>query len=444
MSEQTRMEYFSQFLGLDAKRTSAWTQYGYKDTLTFTDYFTAYERTGSGHGAVHRILDKCWEAFPTIYEGDEPAADDQRAPTAFERAVKSVLSDPILLVTNKLKDFDRRNMVGRYSGLLYQVADGGLWSSPLGKGKLIRLIPLYESQIRVVEWNSDPTSLDFGQPSKYQIRTKSPEQKNDDAQPEQWVDVHPSRLQIMAEGSSGSMFDGVPLLKAGFNSLVNLEKIEGGSGEAFLKNSSRQLSIEFDKEANVGDAVKNGGGGEDVSVADALDSNVKALNKSIDSAIVTQGAKVQTLQSQMSDPESPWTINANVFAASVQIPFTTLFGQQTGRLASDQDQKDMAKRAKSRQCGELTPMMYGFITKLMQIGTIPTVARFGIEWADLMAASDTEKLENALKMADINEKVFRTGNGVAFEPNEIRVAAGYEKSSEYPVTESAPSETDGE
>ena len=436
MSE--RLDYFKQFLGLDAKRTSSWTQYGYKDVLTFDDYLTAYERTGSGHGAVHRLLDKCWEKFPTIYEGNEPSADDQRAPTPWEKALNDVLSDPVLLVTNRLKDFDRRNMVGRYSGLLYQVADGRMWVEELGKGKIVRLIPLFESQIRVVEWNSDPSSIDFGQPSKYQIRTKSPEQKLDDAQPEQWIEVHPSRLQVMAEGSSGSMFDGVPLLKSGFNSLVNLEKIEGGSGEAFLKNSSRQLSIEFDKDSDVPQAVRNGSDTADVSVKEGMNSNVKALNSNIDAAIITQGAKVQTLQSQMSDPESPWTINANVFAASVQIPFTILMGQQTGRLASDQDQKEMANRAKARQLGELTPMLYGFVTKLMLIGVIPTVARFGIEWDDLLSASDTEKLDKSLKMAQINKECVASGIPAAFDANEIRVTAGFEKLSEFPVIESAP------
>jgi hypothetical protein len=35
-------------------------------------------------------------------------------------------------------------------------------------------------------------------------------------------------------------------------------------------------------------------------------------------------------------------VTANELAASVQIPFTILFGQQTGRLASDEDKTDWA------------------------------------------------------------------------------------------------------
>ncbi|MGE8444299.1 hypothetical protein [Comamonas sp.] len=40
--------------------------------------------------------------------------------------------------------------------------------------------------------------------------------------PEKWADVHPGRVQILAEGAVGDFYDGVPLLRAGFNRLVDL------------------------------------------------------------------------------------------------------------------------------------------------------------------------------------------------------------------------------
>jgi hypothetical protein len=33
---------------------------------------------------------------------------------------------------------------------------------------------------------------------------------------------------------------------------VSLEKVEGGSGESFLKNAARQLALSFDKEIDFG------------------------------------------------------------------------------------------------------------------------------------------------------------------------------------------------
>lgn len=416
-------------MGLDAKRTTAWASYGYPDNLTFAQYRTAYERTGAGHGAVHRILDKCWQDYPRIFEGEE-VADDKRKPTDFERAASALLRDPELMTFQRLVDFDRRNMVGRYSALILQVADGKQWREPAKKGKLIRLIPAFEDQIRVVEWVLDTASQQYGQPAMYQFRTREDRSEDTQGQPDQWVDIHPSRIIIMAEGSSYGMFEGVPLLRAGYNALVDLEKTQGGAAEAFLKNASRQLSIEFDPDASVEDAVRNGGG-EGEGVADILNDQVNALNRNIDAAMVTQGAKVQSLQSQMSDPEPSWAIAANTFAASVQLPFTILFGQQTGRLASDQDQKDYAARCKSRQVMELTPMLYEFIRRMMAIGMLPTVTKFGIEWPDLNAMSDQQKLDNAAKLATINKECAAAGLTPAFEENELRVAAGYEKRDDY-------------
>lgn len=47
-------------LGLDAKRATAWIQYGYSEHVSFEMLYAAYERGGAGHGAVHRLLDVCW------------------------------------------------------------------------------------------------------------------------------------------------------------------------------------------------------------------------------------------------------------------------------------------------------------------------------------------------------------------------------------------------
>lgn len=61
------------FAGLAAKRPTAWQQYGYTADLHFADFRQAYERGEAGHGAVHRLLDRCWSEWPRI---KEPAADE--------------------------------------------------------------------------------------------------------------------------------------------------------------------------------------------------------------------------------------------------------------------------------------------------------------------------------------------------------------------------------
>jgi len=409
------------FGALDAKRPTAWVQYGYPEDIPFDKLLSAYERGGAGHGAVHRLLGKCWEQSPRI---KTPDADDE---SAWEKKAAKVLK--AVQAFKKLRDFDRRNMVGRFAGLIYRVKDSKTLDLPLARATaLVDIVPVFENQLRVLKWVDDQQAEDFGQPAMFEYRSRPPQTIDTQAQPEKWVAVHPSRVQILAEGSVGNLFDGVPLLRAGFNALVDLEKITGGSAESFLKNSARAVTVEFDPTASPQVLTTNPDGSQSTkSVREVVQGQVDRLNRNLDSAIVMQGGKAGTLQTTISDPTGPFETAANVFACSVEIPFTILFGQQTGRLASDQDQRDFISRCKSRQQVELTPMLEEFITRMQACGVIDA-GEFEVEWPDLGAPTDEQRLANAKAMADTAKTCFDAGMVVpVFKENEIRKAAGYEE-----------------
>lgn len=408
-------------MGLDQKRPTAWNQYGYPEEVTFDLLLRAYERGGAGHGAVHRILDRCWQDPPRIKKKD---SDDE---TPWEQKATAVIT--AINGWQKLRDLDRRNMVGRFAAVVYRMGDGNTLEKPLARAeKLVDLVPLYESQIKVLHWNEDATSEDYGKPLMFQIETAPPNQQTDDARPRTWIKVHPSRVQILAEGAVGDNFyDGVPLLKAGFNNLVDIEKISGGSAESFLKNSARTIVFEYDPQASVQAIVQGADGtGTTKTVREVHEEQTARLNRNQDSSIVMQGGKANTLQTQVSDPTLAFETAANLFAASVQIPYTILFGQQTGRLASDEDKADMVARCKSRQKTELTPALEQLVKRLQAAGIIDA-GDFEIEWPDLAAPSDAERLDNAAKMAGINKALFDAGTFGGFSGNEVRKAAGYEE-----------------
>ncbi len=400
---------------LDAKRPAAWDVYGYPAEIPFAKLLSAYERGGAGHGAVHKLLDGCWQELPRIKQSN---ADKE---LAWETKVAGVLK--AVKAWAKLKDFDRRNLVGRYAALIYRVRDGKQLREPLERAAaLVDLVPVYEDQIRVTAWNTDQSSEQYGQPTMFQFQSRRLD-TNNEGQPIEWLDVHPSRVQILAEGSVGDMFDGVPLLRAGFNQLIDLEKISGGSAEGYLKNSARTWVFEYDRDA----AVQTlGADGQAVSVRQAHQEQARNLNRNIDAAIVMQGGKASTPQTSVADPSKPFEVAACMFAASVRIPFTILFGQQTGRLASDEDQADFTKRCKSRQANELTPMLEEFIKRMQACGAIAP-GEFIVEWPDLSAPTDEQKLGHAEKMANINAAVARTPGmtEAPFDADEIRQAAGY-------------------
>lgn len=428
---RAREEMLAGFGSLDAKRPTAWRAFGYPDTVSFAQLLAAYRRGGPGQGAVHRLLDKCWQERPRI----KTAGSEDETP--WETKVAALFKERRLWA--KLRDLDRRNLVGRYAALIYRVADNLPLREPMQRAaRLVDVVPLFEDQIQVTAWHSDETAENYGQPAMFQYRTRPVQGADTQGRPETWIDVHPSRVQILAEGSVGDMFDGVPLLEAGFNALIDLEKITGGSAESYLKNSARTMVFQYEKDAQL-QTIAPADGQSGKSVRQVHEEQAKALNRNIDAAIVMKGGTANTLQTQIADPESPWGVAACTFAASVRIPFTILFGQQTGRLASDEDRADFVERCKSRQTNELTPMLEEFVRRMQAAGLIDP-GEFEIEWPDIAAPSDDQKLANLGKMADAMHKAFTAGAQGLFTVTELRAAADYEPLEE----EAAPVEDDDE
>ena len=58
-------------LGMDAKRSQAWCEYGWKEKIEFQDLHNAYKRGGLAFGAVTKLVGKCWGTMPWIIEGEE-------------------------------------------------------------------------------------------------------------------------------------------------------------------------------------------------------------------------------------------------------------------------------------------------------------------------------------------------------------------------------------
>jgi len=415
---RSREELLAFAMGLDQKRPTAWVQYGWPSSVTFDIMYRAYERTGGGHGAVHRLLDGCWQALPRI---KAPGSDEIGA---WESEVSKLFKS--LRLWSKIKDFDRRNMIGRYAGLIYRVADGKALSEPLERGTaLVDIIPVFESQLKVVDWHSDQADADnFGKPKMFQYRKRTIGDADKQGAPDEWADVHPSRVQIFAEGGIGDMFEGVPLLRAGINDLVNIEKISGGSAESFLKNSARTIVFKYDVNAQVSAIATQDG--QTKTVREVHEEQTKSVNRNQDSAIVMQGGDATTLQTSMFDPKPSFEVSANNFAASVRLPFTVIFGQQTGRLASNEDKADAIARYKSRQANELTPVIEEFVRRMQAVGVIKE-GDFEIEWPDIAAPSDEEKLGNLTKMTQAMTAAFQAGLPPIFTVEELRKVAGYKE-----------------
>lgn len=410
----------------DQKR-DVWEVAGYPSKVGFNELWNMQARFGIAKAGIHRIVDKCWQSSPKITDGDY---DGKRPLTKFELDLEILIEKHALFA--RLKGVDWRNRIGRYAGILpivkesQQTKPDEQASQSLGINSLLKLVPLPESQLNVdnARSNSDITSANYGMPEHYELR----QDVNGDRNPieNSNIQLDPSRVFIFAEGADDGSIFGIPANEAGYNALLELEKIVVAGSEGLYKNSKQRLvhNINDSQVANVMASDKD-------AKAKWEESN-ESFASGFDSSLVTYGITTQALQTAISDPTPAFTNALNVYAASISIPATILIGQQTGRLASDEDQADWAQTAGSRREGTLTPSIKAFLTYLVNRGIMakPT-SDILVEWDNLSEPKKGEKLDNGTKMATMNKTAFETGRAEPyFSDEEIRQESGFEEQTE--------------
>lgn len=414
----------------NVKRTKLWDEFGYPETLTFDNFYRQYRRGSTGFSAVHKLLDACWVDLPTIIDGDEDR--ESTATTKWEKAVTKLMKKHWA----KIKDADRRNMIGRYSALLIQVRDNRDWNQPidvnvvknLGSKALVKLIPAWEPQIKPGNLDIDTWSETYGQPVSYQFNEQPIGDEGTYSSPRS-VQVHPDRIILLCEGSEDdNILSGIPLLEAGYNDLLDIEKTKGGSAEGFLKNASRQLATEFGEQVSIDSLIKQAKEAGYDKLGDAMNDKVSKLNSGTDAALVTQGGKTSVLSVAAADPTPSWTVSANSFSSTIQCPFNIMFGKQTGNLASEEDKTAWANRCNGRRWGFQSDVITRVIERFWNVGIIepPASGEVSLVWSDLLAPSEKEKLANMAVMADVAQKTQQAFGTPAVDENEVRAVGELE------------------
>ena len=383
--------------------------YGYPAQLEFSSFWNMYRRFGIAKNVIELPVDAGWSSTPKIEGSDQFNSE-------FDKLINKIS------FWVRLKGLDTRQRVGRYAGLYMRVRDGKDPSQPIegtlsGVNSLVDMTPLYESQLEVIETDTNPNSETFGQPLMFQYSGGSVGSRNEKAVAV--VDIHASRVIIAAEGADNGWIYGVPALEAVFNSLMDLRKIIGAGGEGFYKNAAQNIVFEL----------------KDASSATANAKILGEFNEHYDEfaanrsrrAMWTPGLTAHTLESSLSKPKEFFDVALNDVAAGCTppTPATILIGQQTGRLASGEDSKQFLSGVQSRRENFMTDMVESVIDWFMKFGILPA-SEYEVIWDDLLARSDTEKLTNSKTMAEVNASQFTSGGDVPFSGEEIREAGGYE------------------
>lgn len=382
--------------------------FGYPETIEFNQLWNMYRRSGIAGAVVELITDSCWIDSPDIVGSDQ-----------FNSDLKT-LSDKLNLF-QRLKGGDIRQRVGRYSGLFMRVRDGKKPQEPLEKlngiGSLVEIIPLYESQLEVIETDKDIMSDSYGKPTMYQLKGGVAGDRNGDLST---FSIHPSRVVIASEGADDGSIYGISSLERPFNALMDIMKIIGSGGEGFYKNAAQSIVLELTDAASAKQNSK---------LLDGLNENIDDFMKNRSRrSLWTPGLKPTTLQSNLVNPKDFLMNSLYDVAASTKIPVTILIGQLTGRLASNEDGIRLLSQAKSRRENFLNEYVGNAIDWFIFYGILPA-SNYEIEWSDLMATSGNDKLSIAGKMAEINQKQFQSGGDIPFSGDEVRIAGGFEDDS---------------
>jgi hypothetical protein len=400
--------------------------FGYPTELAFKQLYDMYTRNGIAHAGVEKTILKTWQDMPFLLEKERDGSEgNETKETKLEKDIRQRFSD--LRLWQHLAEADRRSLVGGYSGVILRLADSKTFQEPVdtvpgGINGLVELIPAWEGQLQVSEWDTDERSEGYGHPKMFQFIESSvdPSQKV-----QRHFQLHPDRVVIWSK--DGTVHNR-SLLEPGYNDLMTLEKISGAGGEGFWKNAKSAPVLQIDKEARLEEMAKAMGVPMD-EIADKMDEQVGDWQKGFDRLLMIQGMEAKTLGITLPSPEHFFAIALQSFAASIPIPLKILVGSQTGERASTEDAEEWAQTNMSRRTGQVIPNTMELVNRLESYRILPEMD-WHIDWTDLTESSIGEKIDRAVKMADANQKMKDSGEFV-FTPEEIRAAVDYE-----PLTDS--------
>jgi uncharacterized protein len=417
MNAQRRESFFrgSSFVGgdpfADMKHSKAWFDYGYPMQVDFYMHWNMYKRNGLAAAGINIPISLCWLDYPAVREGD----DENDEETPWELTVKKLFKR--LKLHKQMKDADRMQMVGRYSALFVRVRDGLTPDKPLGIIKpeqIIEIVPVWEGQLEPNDTDQDPVSERFDRPVNYTYSSSGTGNQNEKASSS--FQIHHSRLIILAEGAVGASIYGEPANEAGFNALLDWDKIRGSGGEAsWLAAANKQI---LTKQANVSGMV-------DSKMLDGINEALKDMREGLDESLFLNGLEAKPMGATVPDPKIYKDMALEEYCASRMLPAKIVVGTQSGVKAGDEDTAGLMRTMQSRRLNTINDFYEDVMNWFYVHGVLVTPQDgHSLEWSDLTAPSAMAKIDAAVKLNQMNSTVG-DGMGPKFTVDEIRKEAGY-------------------
>ena len=348
---------------------------GYPTDLKFDDYSSRYMRQDIAKAIINRPIQYTWKGPLILSENIE----DEDTP--FEKKWKELEKE--LHLKEQFIRLDKLSCIGQYGILLLgfdDVSDVAGFAKPVNKGKrnIVYVTPLSEGSAKIKSYNTNPRNNRFGQVEMYDLTIQSP-----GTQTTSTITVHNSRVLHITGELLEDNVHGVPVLKAVYNRLIDLEKLTGGSAEMFWRGARPGYQGKVDPDATLTSGVE-----------EELQAQIDEYEHNLRRILVNEGVTFEALASQVSEPTAHVEVQLQMISSVTGIPKRILIGSERGELASSQDETGWLNLIQTRreEYAE-SKIIKPFIDIAMKYGILPTVSNYSIGWNDLFSPSLKDKAD---------------------------------------------------
>jgi hypothetical protein len=208
-----------------------------------------------------------------------------------------------------------------------------------------------------------------------------------------------------------------------YNSLLDLRKILGGSGEMFWRGGFPGLAFELGGDAGmqeVSDETK-----------EAMQENIADYFAGLDRSLLLENVQVKPLAPQVADPSGHIDMQLKAISLSIGVPYRVFMGAEQAKIASTQDKRTWNERIMKRQNKYLTPMLIRpWIDRFIAYGVLPMPATYYVDWPDREALTDKDVVEVAVKEVDAMAKYVQGNVSALMSPKDFFVSVLKKESAE--------------
>jgi hypothetical protein len=226
------------------------------------------------------------------------------------------------------------------------------------------------------------------------------------------VIAHWTRVIHLCEEPFDSPIEGIPALLPVFNRILDLDKVLGGSAEAYFRNARGKIGFEIDKEFG-SELICNEG------AKAQFDAAAKRFTHNQQDQIAVVGSKIVSIATPHQSPID--TVKALIWEISGQtrIPVRFLTGEGSGQLAGSEDKLAYNSLIADRQQVFCEPLLRTTLAILHDCGALTLPDKYHVEWTIQESTSEAEeagiRAQNAAALAAILNATAMSGESVDLE-----------------------------